>query len=163
MNTTQPQPTAFAARFPGTCAKGDRIAAGEPIVRNADGRYQHAECSPAAAPAAPAADLTPGMYKAGDEIFKVQKTRDGERIYAKRLVQISGRRLVDATEEVVDFEFEYAPGAVRTLTLENRLPVEDAKALGLRFGRCIVCGRHLKDAFSVQNGIGPVCIKRFNW
>lgn len=116
-----------------------------------------------AAAGATAEALTPGMYKSGEDIFKVQKTRDGERLYAKRLVQIGGRRLVDATEEVVDFEFEYAPGAMRSLTLADRLPVEEAKALGLRYGRCIVCGRHLKDAYSVQNGIGPVCIKRFNW
>ena len=37
---------------------------------------------------------------------------------------------------------------------------EQAKALSIRYGRCIVCGRKLKAAKSVEAGIGPVCMGR---
>lgn len=105
---------------------------------------------------------TIGMYTSGDDIFKVQKSRTSGHLYAKRLVVIGGKRLVDADESVVNFEFEYAPGAVRDLRDSDRMTREQAAAFGLRFGICCVCGKTLTDAESVKNGIGPVCIKQFD-
>lgn len=44
--------------------------------------------------------------------------------------------------------------------------VEDNKDLSqvefLHTGRCIKCGRELTDAKSIELGIGPVCITKFN-
>lgn len=103
--------------------------------------------------------LTVGMYKtdAGD-IFKVQKSQTGN-LYAKQLVPIGGRRLTDA-DTVVQFEFVYAPSAVRTLSSAQRMTLEQARAFGIRYGVCCVCGITLKDAKSVAAGIGPICARR---
>jgi len=108
----------------------------------------------------PAAEpLAVGMYRTeAGEIFKVQESKAGNR-YAKKLVQIGGNRLTEAGE-TVQFEFEYAPGAVRSLTAAMRLTVEEAKAFGIRFGVCCVCGKTLTEAKSVALGIGPVCITK---
>lgn len=107
-------------------------------------------------------DLTAGMYQhPNGDIFKVQISKTSGKPYAKKLQPIGGARLVDATEERVNFEFVYAPGEIRTLTSEMAMTMEAAKAFGLRYGVCCVCGAFLKDAKSVAAGIGPVCGKRF--
>jgi hypothetical protein len=41
------------------------------------------------------------------------------------------------------------------------MPKARAIEFTTRYGKCIVCGRHLKAAKSVEAGIGPVCIKYF--
>lgn len=98
-----------------------------------------------------------GMYRTPDgKIFKVQATKDTSNLYAKALTPIGGERLTE-TDTVVGWEFTYAPGALRTLTPDMRLSLDDAKAFGIRYGVCCVCGRTLKDATSVANGIGPIC------
>lgn len=43
----------------------------------------------------------------------------------------------------------------------DQMNVERAKELMIRYGRCIVCGRFLKVAKSVERGIGPVCFSYF--
>jgi hypothetical protein len=108
------------------------------------------------------ATLEPGMYQIGDDIFKVQATRqDKTRLYAKRLVVVNGDRLNDATEAIEHFDFEYAPGAIKALTISNRMDEATARAFGIRYGICCCCGKRLKDAKSVSLGIGPVCRKYF--
>jgi hypothetical protein len=106
-----------------------------------------------------AAPLEVGMYRndAG-EIFKVQESATGNR-YAKKLVPIGGQRLTES-DDSVRFEFEYAPGAIKSLTAAQRLTLDEAKAFGIKYGVCCVCNRTLKDAKSVALGIGPVCITK---
>lgn len=101
-----------------------------------------------------------GMYRnpAGD-IFKVQASKQTGNLYAKRLVAINGQRLSEEWS-VVQWEFQYDAGAVRSLTPAMRLTLDEAKAFGIQFGVCCVCGATLKDATSVANGIGPVCATR---
>ena len=112
----------------------------------------------AATTAAPERVTEVGMYRnAAGDIFKVQKSKQSGNLYAKALVQIGGKRMVDDTEEVVSFEFQYSAGAVYGLTPAMRMSLEDAKAFGIRYGVCCVCGITLKDATSVALGIGPVC------
>lgn len=114
----------------------------------------------AAAAAVPEADRVtePGMYRdANGDLYKVQASRDDEsKLYAKALTRIGGQRLTE-TDETVRFEFTYAPGAVYRLRASDRLSLDDAKAFGIRYGVCCVCGRTLKDASSVAAGIGPIC------
>lgn len=98
----------------------------------------------------------PGVYRLDGEVFIVKPNREKTKLYAKRMVETGGTRVTE-TGEHVNVEFEYAPGAVYRLSPADRMPLEDAKALTARYGRCIVCGRHLKDAKSVEAGIGPVC------
>lgn len=102
----------------------------------------------------------PGMYRTADgTIYKVQESKTSGNLYAKVLRMIGGKRLVE-TGEKVRFDFEYAPGAVRTLKASERMTLDEAKAFGIEYGFCVVCGAHLKDADSVAAGIGPVCAGR---
>lgn len=102
----------------------------------------------------------PGMYRdPAGTIFKVQKSKDSGRLYAKRLQPIGGRRLTE-TDETVRFEFAYDKGAIYRLDASQRLSLDDAKAFGIRYGVCCVCGAFLKDAVSVAAGIGPICSGR---
>ena len=105
----------------------------------------------------------PGMYRLNGEIVKVQHTRDGQRLYALKLVEIGGKRLRDDDGTVVHFEFQYAPGVIRQLHASDLMTLDEARQFGIRFGVCCVCGTFLKDAKSVRNGIGPVCAKKFGW
>lgn len=102
----------------------------------------------------------PGIYRtAAGEVYKVQESKGSGNLYAKKLTPINGDRLSEAGA-VVSWTFEYAPGAVKFLTPADRLTLDAAKAFGLQFGVCIVCGKTLTDAKSVAAGIGPVCAKR---
>lgn len=89
-----------------------------------------------------------GVYQTADgEIFRVQTSRQSGNLYAKRL-------------DIFDGGFIYEQGAIRKLRPSDRLSVEQAKALGVQYGFCVVCGILLTDPKSVEQGIGPVCIKR---
>lgn len=114
-----------------------------------------------AQPAAPAAERVAecGMYRQGERIFKVQQSKMSGKLYAKELKKIGGSRLSEV-DEVVHFEFEYAPGAMAELTAADRMTLEEAKAFGIKYGICVWCGAHLKDAVSVALGMGPVCAKK---
>lgn len=109
------------------------------------------------------AALVPGVYRVEGDVFIVKPTRDRQRLYAKRLVELGpaqGDRL-NANADHVRVEFEYAAGAIARIRAEHRMSVEEGKALTLRYGRCICCGRALKVAESVERGLGPVCVKMF--
>lgn len=91
--------------------------------------------------------VTDGMYRVGEDIFKVQKAVNGSgHLYAKRLI-------VDGTTG----RFEYEAGAIRRLTTADKMTLEDAAAFGKLYGVCCVCGRTLTDEESIAAGIGPVC------
>jgi hypothetical protein len=42
-------------------------------------------------------------------------------------------------------------------------PAQAARAYGLRFKQCSVCGRELTNEESRGRGIGPICAERFGW
>lgn len=108
------------------------------------------------------AAVQPGVYRRNGEVFVVQLNRAKTAIYAKRLVQIGGRRLLDADgATVVKADFEYAPGALQTLRPEDQLTLEQAREYLVRYTHCMICGRPLKDATSVADTIGPVCRQMF--
>lgn len=127
--------------------------------------------APKVAPGAPPAPVAPtriavedaGVYKLPDgTICKVQVTRDKARTYAKRLTEIGGRRATDAGTRV-SAEYVYEAGLVQRVAAEGvKLTLEEAKALTIRHGFCIRCGRHLTDAKSVEQGMGPVCVRYFS-
>jgi hypothetical protein len=59
-------------------------------------------------------------------------------------------------------EYVYEAGLVQQVAAEGRkMTLDEAKAFILRYGQCVRCGRQLKDANSVEQGIGPVCVKYF--
>jgi hypothetical protein len=86
-----------------------------------------------------------GMYRnAEGDIFKVQRSKESGNLYAKRL-------------NIVEGGFEYVQGAIRLITPSDRMSLEDAKAFGVAYGICCVCGAFLTNEVSVAEGIGPVC------
>lgn len=103
---------------------------------------------------------TPGVFKVDGVVYQVKPNKTRTRLYAKRLVEINGERLAEDGAHV-KIEFEYEAGAIYKITEAHRMSVEEGKALTLRYGRCLCCGRKLKNATSVERGIGPVCIKYF--
>jgi len=103
---------------------------------------------------------TPGVFEKAGEIFIVKPNRAKTRLYALKLVETSSDRLTEQGKRV-SFDFEYARGAIFDLSEEDRMDIERAKELMIRYGKCIVCGRRLKVAESVERGMGPVCRKYF--
>lgn len=92
-----------------------------------------------------------GMYKQGDRIFKVQQAIHGSgNLYAKELVRHGD-----------SFSFEYARGAIRRLSAEDKMSLEEAKEFGVLYGTCCVCGRVLTKESSIEAGIGPICAQKF--
>lgn len=110
-----------------------------------------------------------GMYRTADgEIFKVQWNKaegDGRRLYAKRLVitTTEGARVRDFTGQPLEVEratFEYAAGAMRQLTAEDRMTTEDAKHFGALYGTCVRCGKTLTLEESIERGMGSTCASK---
>lgn len=171
----------ITSRYSGTCRRcGGAIAAGEQIEWARGEGSAHIEC-PERPESLQAHEegiaregmerevrvTEPGVYKHDGQVFIVKATRDTakldaseRRMYAKRLVEINAQRATEAGERV-QIEFEYDKGAIYSIDPADRMPLDEAKQLTIRYGRCIVCGRHLKAAESVERGIGPVCIKYF--
>ena len=102
----------------------------------------------------------PGIYYRGGEVYRVKRGRESGNLWAAKLRVIGGIRQTEAGA-VVSFEYDYDKGAIFELTDADRMTVEQAKELSLRYGACINCAASLKDAVSVELGIGPVCIKKF--
>jgi len=93
-----------------------------------------------------------GMHKIGDRIFKVQVAVHGSgNLYAKELVRDGDR-----------WTFEYARGAMRSLSASSKMSLAEAKEFGALYGTCCVCGRTLTNETSIEEGIGPVCGGRFD-
>jgi hypothetical protein len=94
--------------------------------------------------------LTVGMYRTSDgTIYRVHESRESGRLYAKRLVW---NLATDAKPR-----FEYDRGAIYSLSQDDRMTLDEARAWGVETGACCVCGAFLTDAKSVARGIGPVC------
>ena len=102
----------------------------------------------------------PGLYQQDGVVYKVQVSKTSGKPYAKRLIVIGGKRLMESGDKA-NLEYEYAPGAVRSLRPEDKMDLEAAKRFGIEYGFCVRCGAFLKDADSVEAGIGPVCRKWF--
>jgi hypothetical protein len=153
------------AKFPGKCRKcWSAIPVGSDIDWAPGKGATHKVCPPveASEPRREAPEkLTPGVYEVDGQVYVVRPTKDKQRTYAMRLVEVSGSRLTEGEAGKIQIDFEYDKGAIFKIKPEHRMPFERAKELTILYSRCIVCGRHLKDNKSVEQGIGPVCIKSF--
>ena len=123
-----------------TASSAITMLKGQPRI----GRHAHA----APRPSNPVTEV--GMYRHDGQIYRVMRSRESGRLYAKRLVlNIDG-----------DASFAYAAGAVFSLSADDRMSLEDAKAWGVEMGICCVCAAVLTDPVSVAAGIGPICGRR---
>jgi hypothetical protein len=92
-------------------------------------------------------EITEGMYKLSDRIFKVYMNRAETCLLVK---------------ELIDGEFEYMGSAQWKLPkAATRMTLDEAKAYGALTGTCCVCSRKLTDEGSIKAGIGPVCESKF--
>lgn len=99
-----------------------------------------------------------GIYRVGDQIFKVLPSRSSSRHYAKELTGFHWEdRLPAADESGVPLKFVYAKGAMRMIRPEHRVSRDFEKAFGQLVGSCVDCGKLLTDPKSIEYGKGPVC------
>lgn len=97
---------------------------------------------------APAAPVTPGMYRKADgTMYRAYPGRESGRVLAKRLVG----------DLKNGYGFEYAGLASRFVTAGERMTLEEVKEWGAVYGTCCMCAALLTDPDSVKAGIGPVC------
>ena len=90
-----------------------------------------------------------GLHVLDGEVYRVVVSRDSGRPYALRLVA------------ACTGAFEYAPGAVRRLSEDTMMTLEEARDYGVRYGVCAACGRTLTNPESIEYGIGPICRTRY--
>jgi hypothetical protein len=96
--------------------------------------------------------VTPGIYmNMALNVYRVKQSQNNH-LYAEKLNKATGSW---------SYEEAKAEGAVFNLKPQHRLPLEWAKAWGLKTGRCLVCGRELSNTKSAALGIGPRCAKMF--
>ena len=164
----------MTSKYPGFCQNCRQpFPAGTEINWSPETKATHVLCPAVELPIAKKAEpLVPGVYELADgRIYVVKPTReDKSRLYAKRLVELNGDYRTTEAGSRVDFEFQYEKGAIASwengelvfhIHLSDRMSIERAKELITLYGRCIACNRHLKAAKSVEQGIGPVCVKQF--
>ena len=90
-----------------------------------------------------------GVYKRGEDIYRVIKGRQSQNTYAQKLT-------VDSNGAPT---WTYANGMSFELKVSELISPEVAAQMGRATGYCVICGRFLTDADSVAKGIGPVCAK----
>lgn len=100
-----------------------------------------------------AAETPEGMHQFGGSIWKVQRSPESGRTYAKVLEE--------SPETESGWTFTYVRGATRNLTAATLLSLEEAKAFGALYGTCCCCGRTLTNEESIAAGIGPICAEKF--
>jgi hypothetical protein len=119
--------------------------------------YEQARDAAEAANAARPEPVTEGIWKLGDQIYKVVVAVHGSgKLYAKRLV-VSGDRSA---------HWAYEPGVIRTLQSSDRahkLTEAEAAEFGKLYGVCAICGRTLTNEESIERGIGPICAGKQGW
>jgi hypothetical protein len=113
-------------------------------------------------------DLELGMYQVDGQIYKIKWNKYNTYKYAEKLVITQKNVWEDETNSwklVPKGAFKYAPSMMNTLTSENKMTEEMAKAFhdatkekyGVDYGFCCVCGKLLIVKKSIAAGIGPVC------
>lgn len=85
----------------------------------------------------------------GETPVKVQWNLTGTALYGKALGD--------------DGKWVYAPGVLKELTADDRIPPEVASAFGKLYGHCINCGRRLTHELSQYWGYGETCAGNLGW
>lgn len=94
-----------------------------------------------------------GFYYHDGAAYKVQVAVHGSgRLYAKLFDVESGT-------------WEYAAGAIKKLSADEKMTLSQARAIADEFsqlyGTCFICGKTLTDETSIEIGMGPVCRAKF--
>lgn len=129
------------------CAQWVDAGAGY-LVKDSAGRWaaEHKGECPEIAPVVETEPCPVGIHRYDGQVYKVQLAVHGSgNPYAKLLVQGG---------------FVYAQGAIRNLSAETLMTLDEARQYGEIYGVCVNCGATLTDEGSIANGIGPVCGQR---
>ena len=95
----------------------------------------------------PNSEVPEGIHYLNGQVHKVQRAIYGSgNLYAKVL-------------NVVTQKFEYAPGAIKSLSEDTVMTIEDGRKFGQLYGVCARCGRTLTDEESIKRGLGPHCAR----
>jgi hypothetical protein len=112
-------------------------------------------------------ELPDGIYFKDGVVYKVVKAVHGSgHSYAKRLVP-PRERTDGAVDPVMGLQghsrgrFEFAKGAIRELTPDDKMTLEQAREYGALYGICSNCGAMLTDEDSIERGMGPICAGHF--
>jgi len=124
----------------GNLTKRDASSLIELLLRNVNLSYE----APVVREKAPI-----GVYKRGEDIYRVIKGRQSQNTYAQKL----------ATDPSGQPVWDYVGSMVYELKVSELISPEVAAQMGRSVGYCVICGRFLTDAESVAKGIGPVCEK----
>lgn len=81
-----------------------------------------------------------GMHVLGREIYKVQRSKESGRCYAKHLQQNANGK----------WTFVYAPGKIYHLNAGTTMDADQAAQFGALYGVCCSCGRELSDERSIH-------------
>jgi len=140
-------------------ARNDEWASRETALDEAAG----ARFAPVA-PAGPArlAVEDAGVYVLPDgSVCRVKANREKTRTYASRWTATHQDRLMGDGAHAHG-EYVYEAGLVALVAAQGRkMTLAEAKAHSVKYGTCIRCGRALKDGKSVEQGMGPVCVRYF--
>lgn len=128
----------------------------------ADHGIEEWEPRPAVAPVARLAIEDAGVYVLPDgAVVKVQANKEKTRTYAKRWTPSRQDRLMEAGQHEHG-EYVFEAGLVDVVARTGRkMTLEEAKAHSIRYAQCVRCGRKLTDGKSVEQGMGPVCVRYF--
>lgn len=93
-----------------------------------------------------------GMHEWNNSVWKVQRSPESGRLYAKKLVKDGDK-----------YRFEYAPGIVSHLSPDTVMRPEYAAKFGKTYGICANCAKTLTDERSIEAGYGPTCAANNGW
>jgi hypothetical protein len=155
----------MTAKYPGKCPRcGETIAPGAEIAKIAGYGWSHPMCQANVSAVKPKIAVEDaGVYvMPNGDIVKVKARQDKKGTYAMRWKDIGAAKRLTEPGTHVHYDYEYVKGLVEQVALEGRkMTLDEAKLFIVKYGCCVRCGRLLKAAKSVEQGIGPVCIKYF--
>ena len=99
-------------------------------------------------------------FKAGDNyVFTLAQpnSKNPDHVYVKQGDKYLGKISPDGEF----FGYKLPEEHIKNVQEIAKDPLEGAKAYGLRFGNCGMCGRGLTNHRSIDAGIGPVCAEKY--
>jgi hypothetical protein len=95
-----------------------------------------------------------GVHMIDGYIIRIRTSKSGNQYGERLLTQI------EQEEHGTEWSYE-GRKALKGASAATVLTLAQAKAFGVAYGVCAVCGARLKDIDSIEAGIGPVCAKKF--
>jgi hypothetical protein len=100
--------------------------------------------------------LRPGIYRepgTGD-IYRVRLNRKRNGVYTERWT-------AETYEGSIAYRFVYEATALARLRAEDRMALDEARAISRQAGQCLACAALLSDPASQRDGVGATCAKRW--